>query len=247
MAHASGEEARSAALQVATARLASANSLLHDVAAIQRHAEELCPGQHSVSDVISEFSTEEPECGHAVEAERGLDQAESSQMASAAAAAVDLNNASPCALKFAKAEDGEVTNPGFVDASPVVPPLLPAASELFEGLLTSSHSPAKAVSPSSVVEADSDNTEPMAASQRLAQSPLLATEPQLRPAGSVVAAQESPLPSMMSELQQAMAASVSSNGMPSDITCCMVVHVSDSPYHLLRDCCCMRQPIYFAE
>lgn len=217
MVHASGEEARSAALQVATARLASTNSLLHDVAAIQRHAEELCPGQHPVSDVISDFSTQEPESSHAVHAERGLNQAESSQMATAAAAVADLNSADPFALKVPKAEDGGVTMPTLKSASPVLQ-FAPAASGLFEDLLTSSHSPAQAVSASSVVKTDADNTtEAPVASERVVHSQLLAAEPQLRSAGLAVAAQESPLPGMMSELQQAMAASVSSNGTPAQV------------------------------
>lgn len=58
------------------------------MATIQRHAEQLCPGQHPISDVMSEFSLDEPESSsHAVHAELGSDQAESSHGACAAAAA----------------------------------------------------------------------------------------------------------------------------------------------------------------
>ncbi|KAL3150332.1 hypothetical protein ABBQ32_000177 [Trebouxia sp. C0010 RCD-2024] len=79
-----GEDARSAALQVTITRLTSTNTLLRNVAAIQRHAEQLCPGQHPISDVMSEFSLDEPESSHAVHAEAGSNHAESSHVASGA-------------------------------------------------------------------------------------------------------------------------------------------------------------------
>ncbi|DBA78877.1 hypothetical protein WJX77_008617 [Trebouxia sp. C0004] len=63
-----GEAARSAALSATSARLTATNALLHDVATIQRHAEALCPGDHHISDVMSEFSLDEPESSHAVHA-----------------------------------------------------------------------------------------------------------------------------------------------------------------------------------
>lgn len=190
-----GEEARSAALQVTTARLTATNRLLKEVAVIQRCAEQLCPGQHPISDVISEFSLDEPECSHAGHAEQdsafsrhpSLEQMDSTAQAEAVAA--------------------------LLTAPLTAPPVELATDEI---LMPGSSSTAQAWLPhASLAAADSDRvTDARVAPQASTDSPLPAAAPQLGSDRQAVAAQESPLPGMMSELQQAMAASFFSNGEP---------------------------------
>lgn len=237
-------------MQVATARLASTNSLLHDVAAIQRHAEQLCPGQHPLTDVMSDFSLDEPESSsHAEHAGLGSNHAESSHGASAVA---DTSSKGK--------EVSEAMNAGF-DFTPVFPPALGVASAepaAYESSLATTRSPSQAAVPTSadasrpykpmdyskfdkLLDSDSDEESEQAytpAELGPGSVPYGRTDLEPEPGCPCVPCQhkveaakqaaaaaahaesnmpsqesdESPLPGIMSELQQAMTDSISSSG-----------------------------------
>ena len=243
-----GEEARSAALQVTTARLASTNSLLRDVAAIQRHAEQLCPGQHPLTDVMSDFSLDEPESSsHAEHAGLDSNHVESSPGASAVTDTSSTGKEVPRAMTA-----------GF-DFTPVFPPasgvalVEPAA---YESLLATTYSPPQAAVPTSadasrpykpmdyskLLDSDSDEESEQAympADLGLGSVPYDGTDLEPEAGCACVRCQdkaeaaaaaahaesnmpsqeseESPLPGIMSELQQAMTDSISSSGKPAHV------------------------------
>ena len=204
-----GEEARSAALQVTTARLASINSLLRDVAAIQRHAEQLCPGQHPISDVMSEFSLDEPESSsHAVHAEP---DAASSHGASAVA---DTSSQNEQAFETANAQSG-ITVGRSGNPIPIGSGAAPAELAVSESRPASNHSLPEAVASTSA-DAVSDSEAPVEP-EGLLEGPLPAVAPRASDR-LTEESQESPLPGIMNELQQAMTASISSTGMPAHAT-----------------------------
>ena len=151
-----GEEARVTALHTTSTRLAATNRLLRDVAAIQRHAEDLCPGDSHINDAASEFSLDEPESSYAVRAEP-------------AAGSPRVPATGPRAAAYAP----ESVRPEL-QAAPM--------GNLAESSTAAGHHSTQ--------------------SAQRHQSHVAAVGPP-----------ESPLPAMMSELQQALSASVSSNGM----------------------------------
>ncbi|DBA79311.1 TPA: hypothetical protein ACH3X2_007790 [Trebouxia sp. C0005] len=176
-----GEAARSAALSATSARLTATNTLLHDVATIQRHAEALCPGEHHISDVMSEFSLDEPELSHAVHAALHPEVEPSSST--------------------------EPTAPVLTVVSPISDSNHPL---LWDQALTE---PA-ANRPDS--QASGRAGESCAPAVEMPESSLpavgLLEVPAVERQSPAVGVQESPLPAMMSELHEAMSASVSSAG-----------------------------------
>ena len=178
-----GEAARSAALSATSARLTATNTLLHDVATIQRHAEALCPGEHHISDVMSEFSLDEPELSHAVHAALHPEVEPSSST--------------------------EPTAPVLTVVSPISDSNHPL---LWDQALTE---PA-ANRPDS--QASGRAGESCAPAVEMPESSLpavgLLEVPAVERQSPAVGVQESPLPAMMSELHEAMSASVSSAGKP---------------------------------
>ena len=206
--HSAGEEASNSALQATTARLASANSLLCDVAAVQRHAEQLCPGQHPIRNVSSDPLVDEPESSHAVHAERAYTDMCRQAVEGTLPAAFhqdasdmpgDFYNNPTISLE----EWFSNTPPALVSACPAGP------ADLLTGNLTSDRADANPVAD---VEFSDTAAEAPAAGTLSEESPLSAVARGSGP--SRAEAQESPLPAMMSELQQAMAASISSHGTP---------------------------------
>ena len=188
-----GEEARSAALQVTTARLASINSLLREVAIIQRHAEQLCPGQHPVSDVMSEFSLDEPESSsHAAHAELGLNHVESSLGASAVADASGKSEEVPEAANALSESTTEKSGNAMSTGSGLVEPAV-----CCESLQGNDGLPQGC--------AASTSADALACYKPLAPATLGSD----RPAEGI---EQSPLPGIMRGLQQAMTDSISSSG-----------------------------------
>ncbi len=198
-----GEEARSAALATTSARLSSTNALLRDVAAIQRHTEDLCPGERHISDVMSEYSLDEPESSHAVHA------VPSSSL-------TELLEAEPSCAVPAAADADTVVAQGSMSSTPdwacfgSLPVTVPLTSAPQDAVF---HNPLAASVGHSSAQGEAGAGEVV---EGVAESPMPAvglSEPPVpekrRPA---VGLQESPLPAMMSELQEAMTASISSSG-----------------------------------
>ena len=178
-----GEAARSAALRATSARLTATNTLLHDVATIQRHAEALCPGEHHISDVMSEFSLDEPVLGHAVHAELHPKAEPSS-------------GSEPTAPALSGEETGTFYQPPVKDIN---------HPQLWDQAL------AQPAADSTDSQANGQAGENCAPAMEMPDSSLPAVGALEVPA---VGVQESPLPAMMSELHEAMSASVSSAGEP---------------------------------
>ena len=233
-----------------TARLASTDTLLRSVAAIQRHAEQLCPGELHISDVMSEFSLDEPESSHAGHAVAASHHAESSH---AAFGAVDWcdgwsatapgaavleplpmttyglpQSVASTSVGAAYAEPVPAEQEGLWDApAPAEREGLWASPALSEevGLwdaqapaqregLWDTPAPAEAEGlwdgPAPAEREGLWDASAPAELKGLWESPVL---PPAAAMGSERLA-ESPLPGMMSELQQAMSASMSSAGTP---------------------------------
>ena len=221
-----GEEARSAALQVTTARLVCTNSLLREVAIIQRHAEQLCPGQHPISDVMSEFSVDEPETSsHAVHAEPGSNHAESSHGACAVADASSKSEASSeTANASANTTTGKSRSP--IPAGPEVPEPAVCASlqanvhgmpqGCATGTSAGASTPYKPIDYSAFDSfLNSDEGCACLRCRERAQAAEQAAAVAAAPPGPdrlAEANEESPLPGIMSGLQQAMTDSISSSG-----------------------------------
>lgn len=180
-----GEAARSAALRATSARLTATNTLLHDVATIQRHAEALCPGEHHISDVVSEFSLDEPVLGHAVHAELHPKAEPSS-------------GSEPTAPALSGEEAGTFYQPPVKDIN---------HPQLWDQAL------AEPAADSTDSQANGQAGESCGAME-MPDSSLPAVGALEVPA---VGVQESPLPAMMSELHEAMSASVSSAGSSSAV------------------------------
>ena len=207
-------------MAMTSARLSSTNKLLCDVAAIQRHAEDLCPRQHSISDVMSEFSIVEPEASHATPAPNvaQVGEAESCHAVHAEPAATEVKGVGSSSMpdwacfgsmSTTAAQSG--LNPG--SGSPIPVAHIPD----FGSLLAHTSSQTSAVGVAAALEAGAAAA---AAGQRDAEGSVSAAGdgdfpvPAVKFPGSAVGPQESPLPAMMSELQEAMSASVSSTGEP---------------------------------
>ena len=220
-----GEDASSAALSSIAARLTAANTLLRDVAAVQRHAEALCPGEHRISDVLSEYSLDDAESSHAVHAEPNPNSAELSE--------AELSHAEPA---IAGVGERQSSSSGWAEtlltpaamatctaASASTASLLEASeAAAFQNSLDTSSSRSSAsgtVQPQPVVtdgEASGLEAQPSAPAAEMPEcalpgvgSPQPTAVEGLPPA---LGPQESPLPAMMSELQEAMTASVCSAG-----------------------------------
>ena len=223
-----GEDASSAALSSISARLTAANSLLHDVAAVQRHAEALCPGEHRISDVMSEYSLDDAESSHAVHAEHDSNLAELSE-----AEPTRALHAEPAVAGMGKRQSN---SSGWVDIMPVPVALATytAGSAATAPLLRASEAavfqiPAEASSSRSSAngtvqpqprvadgEASGLGAEPSAPAAEMLACSLpgvgLAEPTAVESLPPAMGPQESPLPAMMSELQEAMTASVCSAG-----------------------------------
>ena len=185
-----GEAARSAALSATSARLTATNTLLHDVATIQRHAEALCPGEHHISDVMSEFSLDEPESSHAVHAELTPEAEPSS-------------GTEPTAPVLTGVETEAFYQPPVHDMNP---------PQVWAQAL------ADLAANSSGSQASGQAGDSCAPAVEMPESPLpavgLLEVPAVERQWPAVGVPESPLPAMMSELHEAMSASVSSAGKP---------------------------------
>jgi len=185
-----GETARSAALSATSARLTATNTLLHDVATIQRHAEALCPGEHHISDVMSEFSLDEPESSHAVHAELHPEAEPSS-------------GTEPTAPVLTGVETEAFYQPPVHDINP--PQVW--AQALADLAADSSGSQASGWAGESCAPAVETPESSLPAVGAL-------EVPAVERQWPAVGVQESPLPAMMSELHEAMTASISSAGEP---------------------------------
>ncbi len=185
-----GEAARSAALRATSARLTATNTLLHDVATIQRHAEALCPSDHHISDVMSEFSLDEPESSHAVHTELHPEAEPSSGI-------------EPTAPVLSGEETGPFYQPPVNDFN---------HPQLWDQAL------ARPAADSSGSQATGRAGESCAPVVEMPESSLPAVGlpefPAVERQSPAVGVQESPLPAMMSELHEAMSASISSAGKP---------------------------------
>ena len=185
-----GEAASSAALRATSARLTATNTLLQDVATIQRHAEALCPGEHHISDVMSEFSLDEPVLGHAVHAELHPKAEPSS-------------GSEPTAPALSGEETGTFYQPPVKDINHPQP---------WDQAL------AEPAADSTDSQANGQAGESCAPAMEMPESSLPAVGalqvPAVETQWPAVEVQESPLPAMMSELHEAMSASVSSAGEP---------------------------------
>ena len=185
-----GEAARSAALSATSAQLTATNTLLHDVATIQRHAEALCPGEHHISNVMSEFSLDEPESSHAVHAELTPEVEPSS-------------GTEPTAPVLTGVETEAFYQPPVHDINP---------PQVWAQAL------ADLAADSSGSQASGQAGESCAPAVEMPESPLPAVGalevPAVKRQWPAVGVQESPLPAMMSELHEAMTASISSAGKP---------------------------------
>ncbi len=185
-----GEAARSAALRATSARLTATNTLLHDVATIQRHAEALCPSDHHISDVMSEFSLDEPESSHAVHTELHPEAEPSSGI-------------EPTAPVLSGEETGPFYQPPVDDFN---------HPQLWDQAL------ARPAADSSGSQATGRAGESCAPVVEMPESSLPAVGlpefPAVERQSPAVGVQESPLPAMMSELHEAMSASISSAGKP---------------------------------
>ena len=185
-----GEVARSAALSATSARLTATNTLLHDVATIQRHAEALCPGEHHISDVMSEFSLDEPESSHDVHAELTPEAEPSS-------------GTEPTAPVLTGVETEAFYQPPVHDMNP--PQVW--AQALAHLAANSSDSQASGQAGESCAPAvEMPESSPPAVGEL--------EVPAVERQWPAVGVPESPLPAMMSELHEAMTASVSSAGKP---------------------------------
>ena len=192
-----GEVARSAALSATSARLTATNTLLHDVATIQRHAEALCPGEHHISDVMSEFSLDEPESSHDVHAELTPEAEPSS-------------GTEPTAPVLTGVETEAFYQPPVHDMNP--PQVW--AQALAHLAANSSDSQASGQAGESCAPAvEMPESSPPAVGEL--EVPAVERQwPAVERQWPAVGVPESPLPAMMSELHEAMTASVSSAGKP---------------------------------
>lgn len=210
------------------ARLTAANTLLHDVAAVQRHAEALCPGEHRISDGLSEYSLDNAESSHAVHAEPDsnsaeLSEAEPSRALHAEPTVAGMGGRCSSSSGLAEVLLTPAALATYTAGSAATAPLLRASeAAVFHTSLDTSSSRSSAsviVQPQPVVadsEASGLEAQPSAPAAEMRECALPAVgSPEPTAVESLPPAlgpQESPLPAMMSELQEAMTASVCSAG-----------------------------------
>lgn len=212
-------------MQVTTARLASTNSLLRDVAAIQRRADQLCPGHHPPTHVMSHFTLDEPESSsHAEHAGLGSSHAESTHGASAVtdtgSKGKEVSEAMSAGLDFTAVLP---TASGVAVADPAIHESLLGTTDSLpqDAVPTSAHAsqPYKSMDYSKfdkLLDSDSEDSEHACVlCQDRVEAAAEAAAAAVVHAGSNMPSQESeesPLPGIMSELQQAMTDSISSSG-----------------------------------
>ena len=160
------------------------------MATIQHHAEALCPGEHHISDVMSEFSLDEPELSYPVHAE-SYSEAELSSGTEPTAPVLPGVDIGP----FYQPPVNEVNHPQLWDQA-LAEPAADSSGSQASGWAGESCAPAMEMPESSLPAVG------------------VLEVPAVERQWPAVGVQESPLPAMMSELHEAMSASVSSAGKP---------------------------------